>query len=399
MRMKILCILVTAVVVSSCSTGDSNKGIILSTNTIKQSQNENSEDLAESALDEVEDTQHTVPSLEYKFNDILLKVKFELSHNSVNPKAKMHIIKGDQWYIWEDEVPIEWLLAEGNVDNIPEFNLPHTNVINGHDTNDYLLFRYYFTGNAHEYDSRCFLFKEEGDMLSLVSNLNNLSVTSTIEQVDCVIVDITAHGGRDSKAISQSSHVLTEEEKKLPLSEQINAVSNVFYELFGEDTEKNSYYYYMHYRLQSPFFGINEVIYPADIRSKWIEGARFANHKWYDLTDIDGDGFEEIIYKNKFVSSHDLCRLFSLLSIDAQGKLTAIFSKVLNMEEAFIYDLLFPTNALSMEELNSAMAQSGYESDSLQAAFVGLVENNTIIKDQNGRYRANIHMVTPQKVF
>jgi hypothetical protein len=45
------------------------------------------------------------------------------------------------------------------------------------------------------------------------------------------------------------------------------------------------------------------------------------------------------------------------------------------------------------------MAQSGYESDSLQAAFVGLVENNTIIKDQNGRYRANIQMATPQKVY
>lgn len=69
------------------------------------------------------------------------------------------------------------------------------------------------------------------------------------------------------------------------------------------------------------------------------------------------------------------------------------------MEEASIYDLLFPTNALSMEELNSAMAQSIYESDSLQAAFVRLVENNTIIKDQNGRYRANIQMAIPQKVY
>lgn len=35
-------------------------------------------------------------------------------------------------------------------------------------------------------------------MLSLVFNLNDLSVTCTIEQVDCVIVDITEHGGKDS---------------------------------------------------------------------------------------------------------------------------------------------------------------------------------------------------------
>lgn len=133
------------------------------------------------------------------------------------------------------------------------------------------------------------------------------------------------------------------------------------------------------------------------MRSKWIEGARFANHKRYYLTYVDGDGFGEIVYENKLISSHDVCRFFSILSIDRRGRLTAIFSKVLSMEEAFIYELLFPANVLSMEKLNSAIEQSSYELESLQTAFISLIEDSTIIKDQDGMYRANIQMVSPQK--
>ena len=73
----------------------------------------------------------------------------------------------------------------------------------------------------------------------------------------------------------------------------------------------------MKYRLESVFFGLDEVIlYPKDRRNKWIEGTRFAKHKWYDLTDIEGDGFDEIAHTNKFISGHDVCQFFSILSVN-----------------------------------------------------------------------------------
>lgn len=84
-----ICILLLAIILSSCSSGDSIEGIIPATNNIEQSKAENPEDLVGSALDEIDDAQSKVPLLEFKFNDISFKVEFEHNNYSGNPKAKM----------------------------------------------------------------------------------------------------------------------------------------------------------------------------------------------------------------------------------------------------------------------------------------------------------------------
>jgi hypothetical protein len=115
----------------------------------------------------------------------------------------------------------------------------------------------------------------------------------------------------------------------------------------------------------------------------------------YELVDLDGDGFLDILYSNVFRLARYKqipCILYSCLSVNEQGDLAAVRSRLVGMDHLYSnYDymgilyktLLTDRNGLNKDEI---LVVCPAEIELLDRHLETLERQNFIYSDDDGRY-------------